>query len=214
MLKGLLVATLCWASVLTAQQRPEPDTLNAEGDSLLTPMIALQEVTVVENKSQARAKRIAYLSRKVRKVYPYSKLAAERLTVMNQRLKAFDNKYQRKKYTRLVQKFMEEEFEAELRKMSRTDGRILIKLIHRQTGHTVYDLVKEYRSGWNAFWYNTTAGVFELSLKTEYQPQSVEEDFLIEEILQKYFRYGLLERQDPALDIDFNALSEHWLTAN
>lgn len=214
MLKGLLVATLCWASVLKAQLRPASDTLHVEAGSLFMPMIALQEVTVVENRSLARAKRIAYLSRKVRKVYPYSKLAAERLTVMNERLKAFDNKYQRKKYTRLVQKFMEDEFEAELRKMSRTDGRILIKLIHRQTGHTVYDLVKEYRSGWNAFWYNTTAGVFELSLKTEYQPQSVEEDFLIEEILQKYFRYGILERQDPALEIDFKALSEHWLTSN
>lgn len=214
MLKGFLVTALFWVSAVTAQQSHPQDTLNTERDSLITPIIALQEVTVVENKSLARAKRIAYLSRKVRKVYPYSKMAAERLTVMNERLKAFDNDYQRKKYIRLVQNFMEDEFEAELRKMSRTDGRILLKLIHRQTGHTMFDLVKEYRSGWNAFWYNSTAGMFELSLKAEYHPESDEEDFLIEQILQKYFRYGLLEKQDPALDIDFKALSEHWLTSN
>lgn len=214
MRKVLLTITFIWVCTVAAQEQTAKESAAQKPDSLVTPLIALQEVTVVENKSEARAKRIAYLSRKIRKVYPYSKLAAERMMVMNERLKAFDNRYQRKKYIRLVQKFMEDEFEAELRKMSRTDGRILIKLIHRQTGHTVFDLVKEYRSGWNAFWYNTTAGMFELSLKTEYHPESVEEDYLIESILQKYFRFGLLEKQEPALEIDFDAITRQWLTSN
>ena len=49
---------------------------------------------------------------------------------------------------------MDDEFSAELKKMTRTEGQILVKLIHRQTGITMYDLIKEYRSGWKAFWYN------------------------------------------------------------
>jgi hypothetical protein len=205
-------AILLVGNFLTAQVTVRQDTLVR--DTTLVPMIALQEVTVSENKSAARAKRLAYLTRKVIKVYPYSKLAAERLTVLNERLDAFDSKYEKKKYIRLVQNYMEDEFEAELKKMSRTDGRILMKLIHRQTGQTTFDLIKAYRSGWNAFWYNTTAGMFDLSLKTEYHPESEEEDFMIESILQKYFRYGILKPQKPAFEIDYEDLAKKWMASN
>jgi hypothetical protein len=59
------------------------------------------------------------------------------------------------------------------------------------------------RSGWKAFWYNTTANVFSLSLKQEYHPEIVNEDFLIEEILQRAFQNYNLEEQRSKLDFDF-----------
>lgn len=199
-----------------SQEMPRPivseileDTLSV--DSLPIPLIVLKEVTVTDkNKSVERNKRIYFLTKKVRKVYPYAKLAAERLTILNERLAKMKSKSDKKKYTRLVQRYMEDEFEAKLKKMSRTDGRILVKLIHRQTGHTTYDLVKELRSGWNAFWYNSTAKMFDINLKSEYHPDTNEEDFLIETILQQSFRFRLLENKEPAIPINYNVLANKW----
>ena len=86
--------------------------------------------------------------------------------------------------------------------MTRTEGRLLIKLVHRQTGKTVFNNIREFRSGWKAFWYNTTANVFKLSLKDEYHPESVNEDYLIEDVLQRAFIDESLEPQPSKLEID------------
>ena len=90
----------------------------------------------------------------------------------------------------------------------------MVKLIHRQTGITAFDLVKELKSGWRAFWYNTTASMFDISLKEEYDPESNQEDFLIEDILQRSFRDNLLERQSSALDFEYLDLSDKWNKRN
>lgn len=75
---------------------------------------------------------------------------------------------------------------------------------------TTFNLVKELKSGWRAFWYNTTASMFDISLKEEYLPESVLEDYLIEDILQRGFADGSLERQPSALDFDYAALNNKW----
>ena len=116
----------------------------------------------------------------------------------------------RKKYTKRIQKYIEGEFSERLKKLTRTEGQILVKLIYRQTGRTAFDLVKELRAGWRAFWYNTTASMFDISLKEEYKPFEAKEDYLIEEILERSFQANLLERQKPAFDIDFLDLTDHW----
>ena len=102
---------------------------------------------------------------------------------------------------------MEGEFTDQLKKLTRTEGRILIKLIHRQTGITTFGLIKEIRSGWNAFWYNNTAKLFKLSLKLKYNPANNNEDFIIEDILQRAFIDGILEKQTSKLDFDYHELS-------
>ena len=98
--------------------------------------------------------------------------------------------------------------------MTRTEGQILVKLIHRQTGRTAFDLIKELRSGWKAFWANNTANLFDISLKREYDPYNEKEDYLIEDILQRNFQNGILEPQEPALDIDFFKLTEKWFSTS
>jgi len=97
-----------------------------------------------------------------------------------------------------------------LKKLTRTEGQILVKLIHRQTGSTAFDLIKELRSGWRAFWYNTTAKAFKISLKKEFNPELVQEDYLIEDILQRAFAYDKLDRQKSVLDYDYASLSNKW----
>ena len=143
-------------------------------------------------------------------MYPYAKLAAERLTELNARLDAIESNADRRRYTRIIHKYIEEEFSAELKKLTRTEGQILVKLIYRQTGSTAFDLVKDLRSGWRAFWYNTTASMFDISLKETYEPDAVHEDYLIEDILQRAFARDQLEAQPSALKFDYSALTNKW----
>lgn len=182
-------------------------------DSLFTSSIPLDEVYIFGRLEFADKKeRLRYyvLRRKTLKVYPYAKLAADRLVELNDSLKNIKKKRLRKKYTKEVQKFIEGEFSEELKKLTRTEGQILIKLIHRQTGHTAFELVKELRSGWRAFWYSTTARAFNIRMKEEYLPELRHEDYLIEDILQRAFAYNRLERQKSKLNYDYASLSNKW----
>lgn len=176
------------------------------GDSIT---ITLNEISLLPKqkfKSKEDIRYYLWLRRKVFKAYPYAKLASTRLDSLTTRLLRIRSKRKQKKYTKQIQKYIEGEFSDQIKKMTRTEGRILIKLIHRQTGETAYDNIKELRSGWKAFWYNTTATIFKLSLKYEYHPESVNEDFLIEDILQRAFRDGLLKPQKTKLLFNFDKI--------
>lgn len=184
-----------------------------EGDSIIRSSIDLGEVYVFSKlKFPDRKSKLRYyiLRRKTIKVFPYAKMAADRLTELNDSIGKIKKKRHRKKYTKKVQKFIEEEFSAELKKLTRTEGQILVKLIHRQTGATAFDLVKELRSGWRAFWYSTTAKIFDISIKEEFHPENVHEDYLIEDVLQRAFATDRLERQKTVLSFDYATLSDKW----
>lgn len=184
-----------------------------EGDSIHQDVIDLDEVMLF-NKLDFKDKqaRIRYLilKRKTIKVYPYAKLAADRLVSLNERMESIKKKRLKRKYAKVIEKYIEEEFSAELKKLTRTEGQILVKLIHRQTGKTTFNVVRELRSGWKAFWYQNTARLFKISLKREFDPVNVEEDFLIEDILQREFQDGRLEKQKPAMEFDYFDLVEEW----
>jgi len=219
-MKILNYILLCFPFLVFAQQQPvEQDTTTVEyyyieGDSIPKKMIELDEVLILKNLNfQNRDDLVKYLilKRKTIKVFPYAKLAAERLTELNARLESLKRKSDRKRYTKIIQRYIEEEFSAELKKLTRTEGQILVKLIHRQTGITTFGLVKELRSGWRAFWYNNTAKLFNISLKEEFNPIDVKEDFLIEDILERAFQARQLERQKPAIIFDYYDLTEKWL---
>ncbi|MEM9363258.1 MAG: DUF4294 domain-containing protein [Bacteroidota bacterium] len=184
-----------------------------EGDSILRSSIELDEVFIFSKLEFAdRKEKLRYyvLRRKTLKVYPYAKLAAERLVELNDSLDKIKKKRHKKRYTKKVQKYIEGEFAEELKKLTRTEGQILVKLIYRQTGKTAFGLVKELRSGWRAFWYNTTAKAFKISIKEEFHPEYVHEDYLIEDILQRAFAAEKLERQKSVLDYDYALLSNKW----
>lgn len=170
-----------------------------EGDTLTNPYVDLSEVVVLPSiKFNNYDDYVAYyhLQRRTLKVYPYAKLAAERLTVLNQRLAKIKRKRAKKSYAKQVERYLEGEFKDELKKLTSTEGRILIKLIHRETGFTAHELIKNLRNGWRAFIYQTTAKMFDINLKTIYNPTEIEEDALIDYILQKAFAEGTLKTVD------------------
>nr|AOE14163.1 conserved hypothetical protein [uncultured bacterium] len=173
------------------------------GDSIV---IHLNEIALLPKpkfSSKADIRYYLWFRKKVYKAYPFAKLASERLDSLNARIDRIDSKLKKRKYTKIVQNYIEGEFTAQIKKMTTTEGRVLIKLIHRQTGKTAFENIRGLRSGWKAFWYNTTANVFKLSLKTEYQPAIINEDFLIEDVLVRAFRDDKLEAQNSKLDFDF-----------
>jgi len=185
-----------------------------EGDSIPRTAINLDEVMLLHKlkfDSNEDRRRYLILRRKTIKVYPYAKLAAERLKTLNERLDKIKRRRGKKRYAKRIQKYIEGEFSEKLKKLTRTEGQILIKLIHRQTGKTTFQLIKELRNGWRAFWFNNTARLFDISLKKKYDPYNEKEDYLIEDVLQRNFQSGRLERQKSALDLDFYDLTEKWL---
>ena len=161
-----------------------------EGDSIATKSIDLKEVTVYPPLDFLSIDdKIKYytVKRKTLKVYPYALLASERLQKLNSRLPLIKTRSQKKKYTKIVERFIEKEFSNELKKLTRTEGQILVKLVYRETGETVFDLVKRLRNGLRAFSYNSLGKLFDISIKTGYDPQKIEEDAIIEDVLKRAY---------------------------
>jgi Mor family transcriptional regulator len=173
---------------LISSQEDNQIFYKVEGDSVYSSHINLEEVTVYKPiKLETHEDLFMYytLKRKTLKVYPYAKMASERLTKLNSRLLKIKSNRKKKKYTKLLEKFIQDELTEELKKLTKTEGQILVKLIHRETGITAYDLVKELRNGFRAFSYSIIAKFFDISLKKEFNPENNKEDLFIEDILTK-----------------------------
>ena len=195
MKKLVLLVALAVASSLYGQQ--EQPIYIIEGDTLTNPYVDLGEVIVLPSlKFDSYNDYLTYyrLRKRTLKVYPYAKMASERLVVLNDRLSKIKRKRARKRYTKRVERYLEGEFKDELKRLTRSEGRILVKLIHRETGQTTHGLIKKLRSGWRAFVYQTTAKLFDIDLKTTYNPTDDEEDALIEGILLRAFADGTLHQ--------------------
>ena len=119
----------------------------------------------------------------VRKVYPYAKLAGEKLAEFNRALDTIPTERARKAYLRKAEKELEDKFGPQVKELTFTQGKILIKLIYRQTGSTSFELVKELRGKFNAFIWQTLASLFGYDLKTLYDPVHDPQDQQIERIV-------------------------------
>jgi hypothetical protein len=183
-----------------------------DNDTIFKDTIQLEEIVIYKGKIDFESrKQFELLKSRVYKTYPYAKLASERLTALNKGMESLKTNKEKKKYFKIVEGYLSNEFEEQLKKLSRKQGQILIKLIHRQTGTTTYELVKNLKSGWTAFWSNTTAKMFDLNLKAQYRPYEVNEDFLIETILVRAFESRRLLNQPPAKPVNYNDLTDFWL---
>lgn len=206
---GLLLIT---SASLFAQVETKKELDVEESDTTIIDSILLKEVIIYRNKLNAEErKQFLLLQNRVYKVYPFAKIASERLVALNNNMNKLKTNKEKKRYSKIVEDYMENEFKAQLKKLSRKQGQILVKLIYRQTGVTTYDLIKEHKSGWKAFWSNNTARLFDINLKTGYDPYQVNEDYLIETILYRAFYNGRLSEQKAANPVDIDDLNVHWV---
>jgi hypothetical protein len=206
-----LICFAFFSTAVQAQVIQKESDLTVENDTILNDTIELPEIIVRKEKLDIEArKQFQLLQNRVLKVYPYAKITAERLTALNRGMANLKTEKEKKKYFKIVENYLTNEFEAKLKKLSRKQGQILVKLIHRQTGTTTYDLITNLKSGWKAFWSNVTAKLFDINLKTKYDPYQNNEDYLIESILVYAFETGRLQNQPPAIKVDFDNLSSVW----
>ncbi|MDR2563104.1 MAG: DUF4294 domain-containing protein [Prevotellaceae bacterium] len=119
----------------------------------------------------------------LKKVYPYAQVAKRKLAEMDAKYASLKSEKDRKKYAKQIEKELISEFDAPLRKLTISQGRMLIRLIDRETGRTSYNLVKEFRGGFGAFFWQGVARIFGNNLKTEYEPEG--EDKILEELVRK-----------------------------
>ena len=127
--------------------------------------------------------------RAVKKVYPLAKDAAHRLELLDEELRELERKRDQKAYMKAVEDALKREITPMLWKMTRDEGKILLKLIDRETDSTVFGIIKELRSGLTAGFYQALARLFGNNLKLEYDPEG--EDAVLEQIVL-YYNAGML----------------------
>lgn len=148
------------------------------------PHVNLQEVVVfppLKFKSRRHYRRYTKLVRDLKKVYPYAQMAKKKLDEMEKEFNELETEKERKRYVKTVEKQLMDEFGDELKKLTITQGRLLLKLIDRETGSTSYELLKELRGSFSAVFWQAIARIFGSNLKSEYD--AFGEDYLIERIV-------------------------------
>jgi len=124
------------------------------------------------------------LIRNVKAAYPYAKIAGSKLKDLDLRLASMRNERQKKQFIDKTEDQLRDEFEDNLKNLTITQGRILIKLVYRETGNTTYQVVQDVKGNFSAGFWQAVARVFGSNLKTPYSPETDEEDKLIEYIIQ------------------------------
>lgn len=121
------------------------------------------------------------LVRNVKAAYPYAKLAGEKLMELDKQLMSIPSEKKRKEAIKQAEKNIRAEFEEDVKHLTVTQGRILIKLIDRETGNTTYNVLQNLKGNVSAVFWQAIARIFGSNLKSEYDPYG--EDQLIEMII-------------------------------
>jgi len=196
-----LIFTILVSFIYIAVASGQQDTLKHKNDSLpdkfyllqkvkrdgvTMPEVEIKEVTVVARPGSARRneyRKYERLISNVKRVYPYALMVRERLNKVNEDLKNITGEKGRKEYIKNIEKDVFAEYENGIRNMTITQGRLLIKLIDRETQNTSYVLIRDYRGKFTAAFWQGIARIFGTNLKEEYDPYG--DDALIEYIIRE-----------------------------
>ena len=163
-----------------------PALIHAQSDSLKrdTTFIdfeRLDPVLVSGSMDSERQKQYRILKRRVRKTMPYAKMAAYKIRAMEDQLSIIEGRRARKKYIKKCEKAIKEMYTAQLKKLTIGEGKVLMKLIHRETGKTTWDIMKNYRGTTEALLWQAFGSFWGHNLKLEFDPVA---DYQIEHIIQ------------------------------
>lgn len=161
---------------------------NVERDGLALPEVEIKEVTIVARPASVNAKRSVFrkyqrLVDNIKKVYPYALMVRRTLGEVNEEMKGMETERERKDYMKDMEKKVFGEYEDDMRNMTFTQAKLLIKLIDRETQNTSYDLIKDYRGKLSAAFWQGIARIFGTNLKEEYD--AFGDDALIELIINE-----------------------------
>jgi hypothetical protein len=154
-----------------------------DGDTL--PLVNLNTVYVYTDFMFKTSKQFELWTKtkyNVKKVYPYAILAAAKLKEYDRVLEKITDEKSKKVYLKICEKDLKNEFEDELKQLSIPQGKVLMKLIDRETGKTTYDIVKQLRGSFQAAMWQTLARIFGHNMKSEYDANL--EDLMIERAIK------------------------------
>jgi len=195
-MKGLVVSiTVLLALTASVQganaQAISPDSTNFYPSILLdgeyVPYIKIQDVVKVGKRRFKNRREMNQYYRMIynlKKTYPYAQIAKRKLLEINENLKHLNTERERREYIAKAEKELKDRFENELTKLTISQGRMLIKLIDRETGKTSYELVKELKGGFSAAFWQGVARIFGSNLKTKFDPEG--EDKVLNELIFLY----------------------------
>jgi len=131
----------------------------------------------------------------LRKVYPYALRIGHLVDQIEIQMAQINRNNKRKQYIKDMEKMLKEQFTDDVKDLTRIQGQMLTKLVYRETGQTIYDLVKQYKSGFSAGWWNLLGKLYDQDLKLKYDPAGADKE--IEQYVQYldfiYQRNGLKE---------------------
>lgn len=162
------------------------ETVVIDGDTI--PVVTLRPKRISayrKSRSRRYQRKWDKMHRNVVKVYPYAKVAGDLINEYNRNLELLETEAEQTAYLDQCEEDLKAEFEGDLRKMTTSQGRVLIKLIDRETGQTSYELIKDLKSGFTAFMWQGVAKLFGTDLKDQYDPDLYEADDMIEGIVQE-----------------------------
>lgn len=183
----LLIVLAFVGSIVMAQNYWTDSTFLLSGKivgSDTLPNYNMKEIDVFPKKvfrNKRHYRKYTRLVRNVKKAYPFALIARDELAIMNDSLSVLEGDKERRKFIKSYEKEMFRKYEAGLRKLTMSQGRVLIKLVYREIGDTSYELVKEYRGSFSAVFWQGVARLFGSDLKSTYDPDG--EDAEIEEIV-------------------------------
>jgi hypothetical protein len=158
------------------------------------PMITLRPAEITAKDLSGVNDIDATLKYHIRKAYPYALRTGRIVNEVNATLEQFDKKRDDKKYIKETEKILKERFKEDLKNLTRTQGKMLTKLIYRETGFTVHELLQTYKSNISAGWWQMLAKMYNINLKEEYHPETDEFDLSMEKYVlyldQLYQRSG------------------------
>jgi len=200
-----LICLACFTSIKSEAQNNANDTIivgirdnirveafiTPEGDTIPQSWLPTVEVKAIQTalwknywRNWTRLRNAVYVT------YPYAKTAGKLINDVNNQLAGVRDEAARKRIIKSREKEMKRDFGDKVTSLSVYQGKVLMKLINRETGNNCYEIIKEYKGGFNAGFWQTVAYVFGSSLKQQYEPQG--EDKEIEKIvleLQKLYGY-------------------------
>lgn len=153
------------------------------------PIFRVEEVTItakrskrrIRNRAQRQKKKFNKLRYNILKALPYANEAARNLKVINAELAMIPSEEGKEAYMESRESFLFGQYEDDVKKLTISQGKVLVKLIDRQTGDNAYSLIRDYKSKTSAFFWQGVGRLFGYNLKTDYDP---EEDFAMEVILK------------------------------
>ncbi|WP_040999249.1 DUF4294 domain-containing protein [Chryseobacterium oranimense] len=166
------------------------------------PVVVLDELVLVNKprfNNQLDKNYYYFLNKKLNRVYPLFVTALQQYRDIQADMTDMDSKAKRK-FVKDRQSMLADQYEKQLRDLTTTEGQVFAKLMNRATGKNVYEIIKEMRGGWSAFWWNVKGKMADIDLKDQYNPHTNRTDEFIESLLQSNWNSGYLQPYPGASD--------------